>query len=177
VGNSLQDQLLKAGVANKKQAVRAKKAKNTKEKQQRKGVDVADEAAELIRAADEEKLAKDRELNRQKTAAAQQKAIQAQIRQLVELNRIAERGELDFRYTDASVVKTILVTEAHRQSLINGALSIVGIDGQHDIVPRKVAEKIAERDPTVIVLSNANAADDNADDDYAEFKVPDDLMW
>jgi len=43
VSKSLQDQLLKAGLANKKQAVRAKKAKNSKEKLKRAGKEVDDE--------------------------------------------------------------------------------------------------------------------------------------
>ena len=65
-GKSLQDQLLKAGLANKKQAVRAKKAKNHKEKLARVGVSVDDEIADATQKARQEKLDKDRELNEQK---------------------------------------------------------------------------------------------------------------
>lgn len=177
MANSLQDQLLKAGVANKKQAVRAKKAKNTKEKQQRKGVEVVDEVAELARAAEQDKVARDRELNQLKTEAAERKAIQAQIRQLISLNRDTERGETDFSFTDESVVKTLMLSEQQRQALVRGALTIVKMNGIYDLVPRKVAEKIAERDGSVLILCNEKTLDENLDDEYSDFKVPDDLMW
>ena len=177
MGNSLQDQLLKAGVANKKQAVRARKAKNTREKQQRKGVDVVDEVAELSRTAEQNKVARDRELNQIKTAAAEQKAIQAQILELISLNRDSERGESDFRFTDDSVVKTLMVSEQQRQALVRGALTIVKMNDIYDLVPRKVAEKIAERDRSVLILCNEKSSDESLDDEYSNFKVPDDLMW
>jgi len=161
MGNSLQDQLLKAGLASKKQSVRAKKAKNTKEKQQRKGVDVVDETAALVAKANAEQLAKDKQLNQQRDAAAYAKAIKAQIVELVSLNKISERGDIEFRYNHEGKIKTIALLA----------------NEQHDIVPKAVAAKIAERDPEAVVLANQNEQIDEQDDEYADYKVPDDLMW
>ncbi len=177
MGNSLQDQLFKAGLASKKQAVRAKKAKNTKEKQQRKGVDVIDEAAELVSKSEAEKRAKDQQLNKKINEQAQAKAIKAQIVELVSLNRVAERGETEFRYTDNGTIKTLMLQNDTRELIIKGVLNIVSVNEQHDIVPRAVASKIAERDADAVIV--ANSADDgiDEDDEYADFKVPDDLMW
>ncbi len=182
MAKSLQDQLLKSGLANHKQAVRAKKAKNNKEKLQRSGNAVEEEAAARVRADEEAKRLRDRELNRQKHALAEQRAIQAQIRELVALNRVGERGDTEFRYTQGNTVRTLLLQEEQRLALIRGSLTIVGLDGRHDLIPRKVADKIAERDTSVIVLCNEreSTGEDTAtveDDEYAEYRVPDDLMW
>lgn len=177
MGNSLQDQLLKAGVASKKQAVRAKKAKNTKDKQKRKGVDVIDETAELVAKADAEKRAKDQSLNEQREAQARAKAIKAQIIELIKLNRVEERGETEFRFNDNGKIKTLMLQTDTRDLLVSGKLSIVCVDEQYNIVPGAVAAKIAQRDEKAVILSNANDEDETVDDEYADYKVPDDLMW
>jgi len=175
--NSLQDQLFKAGLATKKQAARAKKAKNTAEKQIRQGSKVDSETAKLVNEAKEAQLAKDKELNRQKNEKANSKAIEAQIVELVKLNRIEERGEVEFRYDDNGQIKTLMLQNETRELLIKGVLNIVSVKEQHDIVPRAVATKIAERDAKAVVLANVSTDDDAVDDEYADYKVPDDLTW
>jgi len=179
VGNSIQDQLLRSGLANKKQEVRARKAKSTREKMQRKGHQVVDEAKELARRAEEEKIARDRELNRARTEEAERRAVAAQIRQLVEMNRLDERGDVEFRFTEGNSIRTLGVRERERRALVAGSLAIVALDGRHEIVPRKVAEKVAERDAAAIVLCNDRADEGTTteEDEYAGYEVPDDLMW
>lgn len=177
MAKSLQDQLLKAGLANKKQAVRAKKAKNSKEKLHRAGVDVTDETALRVQQVEREKLEKDRELNRQKTLEAEQVAVQAQIRQLIEMNRIAERGHTEFRFPEGKLVKTLMLSAQQRAALVSGALAIVKYAEQYDLVPRKVAEKIAERDESRVLLCNIDTSEQEIDDEYADYQIPDDLMW
>jgi len=175
VSKSLQDQLLKAGLANKKQAVRAKKAKNSKEKLKRAGKDVGDEVA--VQKSQQEKLAKDRKLNDEKNQKAQLAAIQAQIAQLIELNAITERGEIEFSFPEGKMIKTLRVSDKQREALVAGALAIVKLNDTYNIVPRQTAEKIAERDASIVLLCNTVSGDEQFEDEYAEFKVPDDLMW
>ena len=178
MGKSLQDQLLKAGLANNKQAAKARKAQNNKQKQKAAGVAVTSETEILAKQAHEEKVARDRELNREKQRLAEEKAVQAQIRQLVELNRIAERGDIEFSFTDNSKVRTLMLQEQERTQLINGRLAILRLEERYEIVPRPVADKIAERDDSVLVLQNEKSADDEtADDEYSDYKIPDDLIW
>lgn len=178
MSKSLQEQLKQAGLANQKQMVKARKAKNTKEKMQRKGADVVDEAAELVKQSDAEKLARDRALNDEKNRAAEHKAVQAQIQQLIELNTVEERGEIEYRFDHAGVIKTLMLKPEHRQALIRGALAIVGKVDNLSVVPAKVAEKIAERDSSWLVLQNQRHEDaDDVVDEYADYAVPDDLMW
>ena len=40
-----------------------------------------------------------------------------------------------------------------------------------------VADKIAERNPNMVVRVNKSAAVVEEDDPYAAFQIPDDLMW
>lgn len=182
MGNSLQDQLLKAGVANRKQAVKAKKAINHKEKQKRSGTKVVDEAEQRAEEARLEKVARDKALNQQKQAVADQKAVRAQIKQLVEMNLVEERGDVEFRFTQGTTVKTIMVEESQRKALVAGRLAIVKLGDDVALVASSVARKIAERDSSWIILCHDNDdknqdGSDDIDDAYAEFKVPDDLMW
>jgi uncharacterized protein YaiL (DUF2058 family) len=178
VAKSLQEQLRQAGIASQKQVVTARKAQNTKEKMQRKGVDVVDETADLVKQRDAEKLARDRALNEEKNRVAERKAIQSQIQQIIELNTIVERGETEYRFDHNGIIKTLMLLPEHRQALIRGALAIVGKQDRLNVVPRQAAEKIAERDESWLVLLNTRdelAAD--GEDEYAGYEIPDDLMW
>lgn len=178
MAKSLQEQLRQAGIASQKQMVKARKAKDTREKQQRKGVAVEDETAEQVRQRDAEKRVRDQELNEARNRAAELKAVQAQILELVSLNVITERGHTEYRFDHGGVIKTLMLTPEHRQALIRGALAIVGQGDNLSIVPRQAAEKIAERDGNWLVLLNTRDEEQSgADDDYAGFEVPDDLMW
>ena len=177
MGKSLQDQLLKAGLANKKQAVRAKKAKNSKEKLKRTGKDVEDESALLVKQAMDKKLAKDKALNEAKNRQAELAAIKAQIHQIVAMNRVEERGDIEHRFPDGSTITTMRLTDMQRRAVINGVLAIVKTNDQYDLIPRKAAQKIAERDESLILVCNNHTDEQAEDDEYADFQVPDDLMW
>lgn len=179
---SLQDQLLKAGLVDKKKAQKVKKQKNKQQYQQTKGKKAeTDEAKVLAEKARQEQVERSRELNRQRQEEAEQKAIQAQIRQLISMNKI-ERGEGDvsYQFTDGTKVKSILVTPLLQQQLSKGQIAIARLEEDvFELIPKPVAEKIAQRDESRIVLLNKKdeASTDEDDDYYAQFEVPDDLMW
>ena len=189
MGNTLQDQLKKAGLANAKQAAKAKRAQGQKARDAQRGKVVEDEAARLVREAEAAKVARDRELNRAAQDAREARAVRAQIRQIVEMNRIAERGDTEFRFTDGARIRTLHVEAAARAALVRGRLGVVRLDAdggaaepRYEVVPRRVAEKIAERDASRVVLLNATGAEaaeaaPAEDDPYAGYEVPDDLMW
>ena len=178
MAKSLQEQLRLAGLANQKQVVKARKAKNTKEKMQRKGAVVVDETADLVKQHEAEKLAKDRALNEARNRAAEERAVQAQIQQMIELNAIPDRGEVEFSYDHNGKIRNLFVTADIRKALVNGVLSIVGANKSESIVPSKVARKIAERDTSWILLLNTKSdTDADPDDEYAGYEIPDDLMW
>ena len=177
MGNSLQDQLLKAGLANKKQAVKARKAQHNKQKLKSAGKLEKSEAEELAEKSREEQVARDRELNRIKQAEAESKAVRAQIKQLITLNKIEERGETEFSFTHGSSIKSLALQNNHKDALVSGQLAIVYLNDEYAIVPAAVADKIAQRDETLVVLRNSSKEEVAADDEYADYQVPDDLMW
>ena len=76
---SLKDQLLKAGLADNKRARQADHAK----RQAAKGKTDGESAASAVQKAREAQVEKDREASRQLLLVQEQKAIAAQIRQLI----------------------------------------------------------------------------------------------
>jgi len=71
----------------------------------------------------------------------------------------------------------MMLQQSHRDLLSAGKLVIVRLDNSYAIVPPLVADKISQRDDTLIVLRNNSSTEDGIDDEYADYKVPDDLMW
>lgn len=177
--NSLQDQLLKAGLVDSKKVSAANKDKRKQEKQERKHkIETVDETKESVQQALLEKAERDRQLNFQRDEEARGKAIVAQIKQLIETSQLPRDGaELTYNFTDGTKIKKILVTEEIRNQLSNGRLAIVKFDEKYFVVPKAVAEKIKLRDAAYVVVSNVLQTHDDSDDPYAEYKIPDDLMW
>ncbi|MGK0500287.1 MAG: hypothetical protein ACJAYG_001936 [Oceanicoccus sp.] len=176
---SLQDQLLKAGLADKKKAKGIKKDKHKQAKQQRKSKEaVVDDTRQQVEHARKEKVERDRLLNQQRKAEADKKAIAAQVKQLIETHRVARDGELDYNFTDQKKIKKVLVNQLMLNQLSRGLLAIVSLDSRYEVVPRVVAEKIEQRLPDRVIVSNqAGGNEVDVDDPYADYQIPDDLMW
>ncbi|SFR61695.1 hypothetical protein SAMN04488073_3463 [Marinobacter gudaonensis] len=176
---SLQDQLLKAGLADEKKAKAIRSEKRKQRKQQPKGAVQESEAEIRARKAREEKAERDRQLNLERQKAAEKKAIQAQIRQLVETNRLdRSRGETSYQFVHDKKIKKIFVDDTMVDQLSRGRLAIVFVNDQYEIVAEAVARKIMERDESAVVVLHDREADDAGEDDpYAGYEIPDDLMW
>lgn len=176
---TLQDQLLKAGLADEKKAKAIRNEKHKKRKQQPKGTVEVSEAEIRARQAREEKAERDRQLNLQRQKEAERKAIQAQIRQLVETNRLdRSRGETSYQFVHDKKIKKIFVDETMVDQLSRGRLAIVFVNDTYEIVAEGVARKIMERDASAVVVLHDRESDDQGDDDpYAGYEIPDDLMW
>jgi hypothetical protein len=176
---SLRDQLLKAGLVSEKQAKQAGKQKQKQQRLEKKGqVEVDDAQKRAAQEAMAEKAARDQELNRQQQEKAEQKARSAQIKQLIETTRLPKlNGEDYYNFVDDKKVKRISVNALMRNKLSSGGLAIVRHGGGYEVVARDVALKIQERDARRIVLLNTATEAPDADDPYAAYQVPDDLMW
>ena len=180
---SLQEQMLKAGLVNKDKAKRVKKDKQKQAKSARKNKEQSvDEIRLTVEQEQAKRIERDRELNQKKHEEAQSKAIESQIRQLIEMNQV-DRGEGDiaYRFVHEKKVKNIYVTEAIKDQLTLGRLAIVILPGSREsyqVVPAGVANKIGQRDESFIIQINDKPASQSTDEDpYAEYEVPDDLMW
>ena len=162
---SLQDQLLKAGLANEKQSKQATKAKKKQTRDVRKGVDMGETAAQL---------------NAQRDAEHQDRAVVAQVKQMLERCRLdLTGGEVTYNFVDGKAIKKLYVNAMQQAALSRGSLVIVGLDEHYCVVPATVAVRIEERAPDTLIIRAESAADDVADEDdpYADFVIPDDLMW
>jgi uncharacterized protein YaiL (DUF2058 family) len=183
MAHSLQDQLLRAGAASKQQSQKAstERRKHNKQKKKKGSASQLSESSKRSQQQQQEKAARDRELNRQRQDAADQKAISAQIQQLIELNRLPrEDSETVYNFVDGTLVRKILVDPAMLNQLSRGVLAIAKYKNSYEVVPLVVAEKIRERDSSIIITSNQEESIDNADvadDPYADYQVPDDLLW
>ena len=180
MAKSLQDQLLRAGLVNENQSkkIKADKRKQKKQRQNSK-LDSVDENQLLLQKVAADKAAKDRQLNLQKKQQADKKAIAAQIRQLIELNREAHDPEgVAYNFEVDGKVKTLYLSAPVRAQLVKGRLAIAKLDNRYELIPAAVAEKISQRDASnIISVTNTKAQNDTEDDPYADFQVPDDLMW
>ncbi|MFK3661292.1 MULTISPECIES: DUF2058 domain-containing protein [Enterobacterales] len=175
---TLQEQMLKAGLVSSKKVAKVQRTAKKSRVQAR-------EAREAVEENKKAQLERDKELSEQQKQATLAKEYKAQVKQLIEMNRITvARGNIDFNFTDGTLIKKIVVDKATQTQLINGRLAIARLlvegssDAQYAIIPASVADKIAQRDASSIVLNSALSQEEQDEDDpYADFKVPDDLMW
>lgn len=176
---SLQDQLLKAGLVNKTKVKLANQDKSKQQKEQRRsGVQSVDEGKLAAQEAQRQQAERARALNAERDAAAQQKAIHAQIVQMVQHNRQpAGKGDIAYNYTFQNKIERLYVSPEVQGHLIAGRLVIVVLDGATELVPRVIADKIAERDAALVVRVKQSSKVVDEDDPYAAFQIPDDLMW
>jgi len=136
--------------------------------------------AKLIRA---NKARRDKELARERNARAQEKAIRAEIKQLVTQHDQRQKANADtdvpYNFLHKKKIKRIYVPEAQKEALSKGKLMIVNNDGLYHLVAPEIAEKIAKRDPKWIITAHDEKAaeTEEMDDYYKKFEVPDDLDW
>ncbi|MEH0664746.1 DUF2058 domain-containing protein [Vibrio scophthalmi] len=169
---TLQEQMLKAGLVNEKKLKKAKKGSKKSRVQ----------AREVKAAVEEQKKAqveRDKALSKEQNEQRLSKEIRAQVKQLIQMNKLdLGDGEIKYNFTDGTLVKSLYVTELVRTQLSKGILAIVREDESYVVIPSSVANKIAQRDEGVIVdQKEADEVTIAEDDPYAEFVVPDDLMW
>lgn len=175
---TLQEQMLKAGLVTSKKMAKVQRTAKKSRVQAR-------EAREAVEENKKAQLERDKQLSEQQKQAALSKEYKAQVKQLIEMNRITiAKGNIDFNFTDNKLIKKIAVDKNTQAQLISGRLAIARlvIDGKDEseyaIIPAIVADKIAQRDANSIVLNSALSQEEQDEDDpYADFKVPDDLMW
>ncbi len=177
---SLKDQLLKAGLVDAKKAKQVDKEKRKEAKVARRSSEPqVDEVKQQLEQARIEKQERDRTLNRQREQELQQKALAAQIKQLIENHRQSKgKDEVEHNFTHGKLIKKIRVSAAVQQQIVRGQLAIVALGQGYELVPRVVAEKIAQRDAAAVVVLNTPSKTTEVDDDpYKDYVIPDDLMW
>ena len=178
--NPLQEQLLKVGLAKKSRVNQIAREQAKK----REGASTGTVSAEQVDAnrLRQEMAERDRALAAERNAQLRAQEARAQARQIVEQGRLPPEGEIEYRFTHAGAIRSVLVTDAVRRQLAKGVLVIVCHEASYAIVPRAAAEKISARDASMIALDHRDSppSGQSSDDDdgyYARFVVPDDLVW
>lgn len=181
---SLQDQLLKAGLTTKQKTRQANVDKRKKNKQKRSGVQHGASLQEQVQGdlakAKNDKQTKDNALNeiKQKQLANKEKVLR--IKQILTHHQIKNvKGDNEYNYTFNTTIKKLPLNAVTHKALVNGLLALCGLDDITYLVTRETAEKLTELDKNVVLVQNDKALDEKVDvnDPYADYQIPDDLMW
>ena len=173
----LRDQMKEAGLRTAKEMRKAEKGALRTELRVKKGIDV-DESKQQVESARLKKLEDDRQKNERLNEQAREKALLAQVKQLVASNSQRQQGEVAYNFTEANKIKSIYISEENKSQLNKGYLAIVKAGEQYDLVPEVVARKIEARRPGAVLFLYDRSNDVvDEDDPYKDYPIPDDLEW
>ncbi len=174
MGNSLQEQFLKLGLAKKNDVNKINKKKHKSKKQHQ-----AVEAAKEIPKAEQEKKDYAKLLNAQRAEEQKKKELALQIDQLITHHKIEDiAGETPYRFTAENKIRKIFITQKLIDKLSNGILAVVQEKANvYSLVPADIGKKIGSLDESRLILLHSKAQSSEEDDPYSEFEIPDDLMW
>ena len=204
MAQSLQDQLLKAGLVTEKQVQESRRKDSRGRKQTKKpakkarppqarpivapittagGLPTTERERDVARQR-AAKVARDRALNYDRVADAERKARRAQVRQLVQSNEHKQdpAADVPYNFQRGRKIRRIYVTRAQREQLLAGTLVLVSLDNVHHLLEPSVAARVLEMAPDAWLHRHDAKADaaqqaPAEDDPYAGYEVPDDLMW
>jgi len=182
---SIQDQFLKAGLVDTKKAKKIAADKRKAKKSQAKGKpEPTSEVQQAIDEARQQKLQNDRELNLQQQAQAHEKAIAAKIIQLIKHYKVDRKsGDVEYNFKHDNVIKKMHVTAEVFNDVSRGRLCIVHSNNTYELIPKPIADKIAQHNAALIILDNKalQRTDEQGQSEdeqyYAQFEIPDDLTW
>lgn len=107
---TLQEQLLKAGLVTSKKMDKVQRTAKKSRVQSR-------EARAAVEENKKAQLERDKQLNEQQKQAALSKEHKAQVKQLIEMNRIdISKGDIGFNFTDNNLIKKVLSIRQRRLS-------------------------------------------------------------
>lgn len=186
MAESLFDQLKKTGLVNEQKAKQAQKTKAKAQFQQTKQskaqVDAAPKASvDAAANALKEKAERARLLNRERQQQQAKRAAEAEVRQIIESNRLSGfEGPLTYYFADNHKVKTLNVNQKMHQRLVAAEVRIARLDGGYALIPAASADKVELRGVDALIPVPTPSADKlltkEEQDYYAKYEVPDDLV-
>lgn len=192
MSNSLRDQLVKAGLATSSQAKKAEKQNRAEQISRRRAAEKKSSASEIkssdsphdkARRLKAEKARRDKELARTRNDKYAQRALRAEIKQLVikhdQRSKVTDEDAVAYNFVHGKKIKRIYVSKQERDLLSTGRLIVINNDGNYHFVVPEIAAKIEQRDPKRIIVAHKESEKEKTADDeyYAKFEVPDDLDW
>ncbi|OQY15992.1 MAG: hypothetical protein B6I36_11215 [Desulfobacteraceae bacterium 4572_35.1] len=156
MGLSLQEQLLRAGMVDKKQVKQAeheKRVQNTKKK--KGGISASDSAKIRFQQQQFEQAKQHQKLNAEQNQQRQLKANQSAAKQLIKSSQLPlEEGDVVYRYVDAGKIKQIFVNQDIADKLSVGRLGLAMGDKNVVLIPADTVLKVIKRDEDSILLYN-----------------------
>lgn len=99
---------------------------------------------------------------------------------MIRANRIDRAyAGVPYRFTQGARVREIAVTGTQRGRIARGELAVVSDGERNELVPARVARRIRAIDPVAVLVLNSGdkRGTEAGEDPYADYRVPDDLMW
>lgn len=177
MADSLKDQMLALGLISKQQAARRPGKKTQAPKKQRGQKSQRQQELDAIAA---HKREKDRAANREREIQRKAREQADWVRQIIATHALAREATGDdvepFNFTLNGKIHRLHAKPDQRQRLVSGALGIVQFDGRYHLLPTVEVQRLAEKIAPRCWLPTEDEAPAE-DDPYAEYKVPDDLVW
>ncbi len=161
---SLQDQLLKTGMVNKKQVKKAAHDKRVEQTKNKKGQgsNADAEAKARLKKQREEQAAADRQRNIERQQQDKLKADQAAAKQLIaNHHQPPPEGDEPYNYVDGKRIKRFYSTKEIADKLEAGKIALASHQDKLVLIPVDTALKVMERDEQAVLIYNdpANAVD------------------
>ncbi len=177
MGKSLQDQFLQLGLVNKGQASKAKKKKHLQKKKSKQDSEVVETLGE---AKKKNKAKKDysKLLNQQKNEQQKLQQLNLQVEQLIATHALPDSaGDVAYKFTYQNKIRKIYIKQEIIDQLSSGKAAIVKSKQGFELVPADTGIKIGNIKEDCLILLHQKSQQAENDDLYAEFEVPDDLIW
>jgi len=165
MGLSIQEQLLKAGLVDKKQIKKADHERRVKDKKKRKIGDSFEDRDKLrLQQEQEERSRLDQKLNAERNQQVQIKADLAAAQQLIAANRLPlEEGDVVYHYVFAGQIKRISVKSDIADKLAEGRMGLARVNNDLVLLSADTVKKVIQRDENAILAYNDP---DQIEDEY-----------
>lgn len=184
MGNSLREELLKAGLVSEERLrkpraqkpTRAKPAKKSKKSPTPALTEESNSTARHVLRENQRRTARfirDTTLGGGSAADNAKKALRRKIQALIEGERLNdEQADVPYHFVKGKRIKRIYVTEPQRLQLSSGEIVIAALEGHHHILTTAAAEELLALAPQTVVCGSAETSEDGEG-----HPVPDDIIW
>lgn len=185
MSDSLRDQLLKAGFTSKEPVTNDRKndrkndGKNVGKKNRNQRRKQTNKTPKNVAGKGATGRSPGSKTDEELKDEQHRKALKEQIKQLIEAHCVKEyAGTEAYAFLVGKRVRQLFVTEEVRKRLSDSHLVITRLNGNTFLVPPDIGDQILALNPQWAVFRNNDEAQSSQDDaDYADFQVPDDLIW
>ena len=194
MGNSLRDELLKAGLASEERPEKPRRSKRRKagpgKKRQQAAAQSGDEGAAATSAhvlrenrRRTARFVRDSTLAGGSVAENAKKALRRKIQELVKAERLNDtQAAIAYHFVRGKRIKRIYVTEDQRAQLTAGTMVVAALEGNNHLLTCSAAEQLLSLAPQTVVCGATEAAVNEATSKEVEVEgeehpVPDDIVW